>query len=92
MNPEIVSVLIAEGARIDDRSNSGDTALMQAVGYARSAPEVVSLLIEAGADVNARNNRGSTALDIAMSIRNRDNSEKIELLRAAGAKSGREQP
>lgn len=91
-NPEIVRVLINAGAKLETRlARSGDTPLMLSVGYGRSGPEVLTVLINAGAEVNARDNQGRTALDIAMSM-SFDNTKKIELLRAAGAKRSKDLP
>ena len=91
-NPEIVRVLINAGAKLNTRDGSGNSPLMNSVGYGGSGPEVLTLLINAGAEVNARNNKGRTALDIAMSMSTFDNTRKIELLRAAGAKQSKDLP
>ena len=91
-NPEIVRVLINAGAKLNTRDGSGNSPLMDSVGYGGSGPEVLTLLINAGAEVNARNNKGRTALDIAMSMSTFDNTRKIELLRAAGAKQSKDLP
>ena len=91
-NPEIVRVLINAGAKLDTRYGSGNTPLMGSAGYGGSDPGVLTVLINAGAEVNARNNQGRTALDIAMSISRYDNTRKIDLLRAAGAKRSKDLP
>ena len=91
-NPEIVRVLINAGAKLETRDSSGNTPLMEGVGYGGSDPEILTVLINAGAEVNARNNQGRTALDMALSISRYDNTKKIELLRAAGAKKSKDLP
>lgn len=93
-NPEIITVLINAGAKLNTRlARSGDTPLMLNAGLTSGPdPEVLTVLINAGAEVNARNNQGRTALDIAMSISRYDNTRKIDLLRAAGAKRSKDLP
>ena len=93
-NPEIFTVLINAGAKLNTRlARSGDTPLMLNAGLTSGPdPEVLTVLINAGAEVNARNNQGRTALDIAMSISRYDNTRKIDLLRAAGAKRSKHLP
>jgi len=65
-SPEIVSLLIENGADVNSIDNGGKTPLMDALdnrwtGYPHN-PEVVSLLLDAGAEVNACNDNGWTPL------------------------------
>jgi ankyrin repeat protein len=55
--------LVGEGADVNARSESGETALMLAA--ARGRLEFMSLLIERGADANAATDAGNTALMFA---------------------------
>ena len=55
--------LVAEGADVNTRSESGETALMLAA--ARGRLEFMGLLIERGADANAATDAGNTALMFA---------------------------
>lgn len=48
-NPEVISVLLKAGAKIDDRDNEGGTPLMWAAEY-NSNPLVVSALLRRGKD------------------------------------------
>jgi ankyrin repeat protein len=57
---DIASLLIDRGAAIDARDANGMTALMVAVGLARS--EVAALLIRRGASLDARDQSGRTVM------------------------------
>ncbi len=60
-NPEMVKVLLAEGADIHARDNDGMTALMWAA-IRNSNPEVVKVLLKNGADIRAVDKYGHDAL------------------------------
>ena len=60
---EIVKLLIARGAHLDDRDNRGRTALMIAAAVGHTA--VAELLIAGGADKVMRDNQGKSASDLA---------------------------
>ena len=60
---EILKLLIARGANVNQKNFRGATALMGAA--AAGPPEVVRYLLEKGADANARDKDGYTALDAA---------------------------
>ena len=77
---EIAEQLIANGADVNAKLNSGYTLLHAAL----KSPEIVEFLIEKGADVNARGFDGSTPLDTTA------NKEITELLRKHGGKTGEE--
>ncbi|MBE9183725.1 ankyrin repeat domain-containing protein [Microcoleus sp. LEGE 07076] len=72
--PEIVSFLIANGAKLNIENKSGDTPLHLAVQHnpynpsdiPRNRPEIVYSLIKNGAKVNVKNNNGQTPLHIAV--------------------------
>ena len=71
--PEIVSFLIANGAKVNVENNEGNTPLHLAIQYNHLHPdfthnriEIVSFLIANGAKVNVRNNNGETPLHIAV--------------------------
>jgi ankyrin repeat protein len=66
---QTVKDLIAKGANVNAKDETGKTALLW-VAPARDNPEMVKLLIAKGADVNATDNEGVTALMIAASQSN----------------------
>ena len=74
---EEVGKLLAEGAKVDEKDEYGETALTRAARYA--PPEVVKLLIAKGAAVDEENTRGKTALDYAHRVE--DESKRAELIR-----------
>ncbi|MGB3266844.1 MAG: ankyrin repeat domain-containing protein [Microcoleus sp.] len=94
--PEIVSFLIANGAKLNIHNKSGDTPLHLAVQHnpynpsdiPRNRPEIVYSLIKNGAKVNVKNNNGQTPLHIAV-LNKRfprlDNMQNIERLLENGA-------
>jgi ankyrin repeat protein len=77
--PECVKVLLENGACVNYRSNTQQTALHKAVGS--GSPETVRVLVDAGADVDARSIGDLSALDLARSIKN---EECISILEKAG--------
>ena len=77
-----VKAFIADGANVNSRDRTGQTALLW-VAPARDNPEMVKLLVEHGADVNARDYHGETALMIAAS---QSNPGIMNALLEAGAK------
>ncbi|MHC4604697.1 MAG: ankyrin repeat domain-containing protein, partial [Planctomycetota bacterium] len=78
---EHVRLLIARGADVNAKDNSGWTPLHQAAGGGHK--DIVELLIEKGADVNAKDNKlGMTPLHWAAGT---GRSEVAELLIARGA-------
>lgn len=60
---EVVRLLLNAGAKIDERNDSGETALI--VAAKSGEPEIVRMLIKAGANVNARDEDGRSALDVS---------------------------
>ncbi|MBL8303517.1 MAG: ankyrin repeat domain-containing protein [Ideonella sp.] len=62
-NPEVVDLLIRQGANIEGRSPNGTTPLMMAARYG-SEPNVDRLLA-AKAEIRASNEQGLTAVDFA---------------------------
>jgi ankyrin repeat protein len=95
--PEVVTVLLAAGARVDRRDpDTGRTALHAAVSGERDgddAAAVVRALLSAGADVDATTNDGASPLDICRVVAARrraagqapGHDELADLLVAAGA-------
>ena len=62
---EIIKLLLAAGANVDEKNTGGQTALMFA--SAHDHLEVVKLLLAAGADVNAKKKYDVTALMVGVS-------------------------
>ena len=58
---DIVRLLLANGARVDEQDASGDTALSYAACNAYM--DIVKLLLDHGADTELRNNKSRTALE-----------------------------
>lgn len=56
----VVKVLLDQGAKVSDRTETGRTALMLAAVW--NEPAACKYLIEKGADINARDTKGQTAL------------------------------
>jgi ankyrin repeat protein len=80
-----VSVLLEFGARINERGDGDETALM-AAAY-NGEVEVIKLLLAHGADSNARSKNGETALKLARTGRFPERREAVvSLLLSAGAK------
>ncbi|MEO2157918.1 MAG: ankyrin repeat domain-containing protein [bacterium] len=87
-HPEIVSLLLSKGAKIEARDHNSlgigqQTPLMHAAGCAKN-PEIVKLLLEKGAKIKAKDNFGSTPLFMAAS--HSDTPEIAKLLLDKGAK------
>lgn len=67
--PEIVRLLLAEGALVNSVNKWNESALI--VGSLKSGvPEVATLLIDAGADMTLTDVDGLTALDMALKVEN----------------------
>lgn len=81
----LVEVLVRHGADVNARAKDGWTPLhVQAQeGEDTGALEVMEALLKAGADPNLVDDEGNTPTTFA---REREESEKVELLRAHGAK------
>jgi hypothetical protein len=79
-NGPTIRVLLAAGARVDDRDGSGWTPLFNAA--LNGDPEIVEALLSAGADVNARSSNGWTSLKEAQ-MRGYENV--VQRLKVAGA-------
>ncbi len=78
---EILSLLIARGARVNDACSEGDTPIMNAAQDGRL--EVVRYLVSRGADIHRRDIRGMTALARAASL---GRGEVVKYLVSKGAK------
>ena len=82
---EIVSVLLAAGADVNQRDPAGWTPLANALDHPfGDIVEVITLLHNAGADLNAKTDNGRTILQIAKS--NMASPEVMDLLKKLGAK------
>ncbi len=77
---DLVKLLLAHGARLNETNNVGDTALIQAARWPHA--DVLAFLVEQGQSVNAANRYGYTALMYAATNGCEDN---IRLLLAKGA-------
>ncbi|MCL1940873.1 MAG: ankyrin repeat domain-containing protein [Synergistaceae bacterium] len=98
VNPEIVSVLLQNGADVNAKGTGGFTALL--VAAMKDNPDIVDLLLKAGADVNAKTEMdaeaeeagmppelaGKTALTLA--VENNSDPKIIAMLKAASEKPG----
>ncbi len=60
--PEMVEYLLKKGARVNDRTKSGRTALHQAVWQYDNDKRSVEFLLEAGADIHAVDNENWTPI------------------------------
>ena len=82
---EIVSLLLAAGADVNQPDPEGWTPLANALDHPfGDIAEVIMLLHKAGADLNAKTDNGHTILQIAKS--HRASPEVMELLKKLGAK------
>jgi ankyrin repeat protein len=80
--PALISLLLARGARVDDKDHLGLTALHHAAGsLGPPASECARRLLDHGARVNARTRGGATALHYATLS---GTPEVIRMLAAAG--------
>ena len=77
---ETVNALVAAGADVNAKSDTGWTPLHMAArdGYS----EFVSALVAAGADVNAVNNNGETPQDVAIQYRDPSSEAAVEIIDA----------
>jgi uncharacterized protein len=80
-DPEMITVLVRHGAKVDARDSRGLTPLLW-TAFAGQRAAAAELLSD-GADVNARGLDGRTTLDLAKLSLDHD---LIELLRERGAK------
>lgn len=86
-HPDVVRLLLANGANVNATADSGFQALFWAARYGHA--EVVKVLIESGADVNAKDKDGMTAMKWATTNRSVSPAHYdrvISLLNKAGAK------
>jgi ankyrin repeat protein len=81
-NPQVMKLLIAAGAGVNEKTEEGMTPLLIAAAYT-SSPEVIKTLLAAGAEVNAKHKDGWTPLMSAATFN--DNPEVIRALIQEGA-------
>ena len=81
-NPNIISLLLDNGAYVNEKDSDGWTPLMRASAFNEN-PEIVQILLDNGADVNEKGDNGETALFKSI-IFNRNN-KIIQLLIDSGA-------
>jgi ankyrin repeat protein len=88
-SPEVVQLLLAYHAQVDQRDSKGGTALLNCALYSGTglydAKAVATLLIAAGADVNARTKDGLTPLGASLAVDQTNSQGLQDLLRAHGA-------
>jgi cytohesin len=81
--PEIVHMMVREGANVNARNENEETPLHHTVwGDGSTRQAVISILLQAGADINAANNQLTTALHSAVRL---SNSLCVKALLQAGA-------
>jgi ankyrin repeat protein len=66
-NLQLVIVLLDKGARVDDQSRLGFTAVMNCVKH-NTGPAMLSQLLRQGPDLMLRNNFGETAFTLAANV------------------------
>lgn len=81
-NPEIIKLLIKEGADVNFANENGQTPLLF-VAENNFNPQIAKYLVEAGADVNHKNKAGT---GILLSAAMYKNTEVFKVLQEAGAK------
>ena len=77
----MVELLLKSGAKVDDKNQSGETALHYAAAHGHKA--VVEVLLKNKANVNARNDADATPLALAQGAGKQD---VVALLKKHGAK------
>ncbi len=80
-DPRVISLLVAGGARVNDRGVNGWTALMMAA-YSNPNPAVTEALLSSGADAGLRSPSGRTAYDYAQDNEKLAGSQTFAKLKA----------
>lgn len=85
-NPEIIEILVKNGADIEANCKDEMTPLMNAIlGIKKNNYAVVKKMIDLGANVNAKDDKGLSVLFTSLAIVAKHNQEKIKLLIQSGA-------
>ena len=79
---EIMTMLLKAGARVNDRDDSGKTAVMLAVEYNNARPAILKLLLQYKPDLSLKDGSGNSALYVAAL---NGYADSARLLLAAGA-------
>lgn len=80
-NPAMAKLLLDHGAHINHVDQSGNSALINAIGADVPSLDLINELLKRGADPNLKNKYGETALTWAI---RRGNMEVVERLKSAG--------
>ena len=83
-SPEVISILLKAGAKLDDKDPSGRTPLMWAA-WQNHNPKVVMVLLNAGADGKLKCD-DKTAFDYAAGNDKLQGTDAYEALRTAAGK------
>lgn len=91
--PELIEYLISRGADVTARERSGGTPLHMAAysGFENEGNKIIRILIANGANVNAQDLDGNTPLDLVELAPEPRPQSRVALLKAYGAKSGKEE-
>jgi ankyrin repeat protein len=64
LNPSVVTTLVQAGININQKTNWGTTAFLEAARNESVTPDIIDTLVEAGSDPNQKNKEGSNAFII----------------------------
>lgn len=82
VNPEIIKMLLAKNADVNQKETNGATALIYLASNNQISSDkrqtVVKMLLDAGADKKAKDKEGKTAFDWAKSVGNKDVLEMLK--------------
>lgn len=81
-NVDFVKLLIKNGAKINEKNNQGETALISALTVLSDSEDMIETLIKSGADINTIDSTGRNPILIAVQT---DSLYRTEMLIKAGA-------